>query len=186
VNANRQSREQIIAALRDKISAILSIPASSVENSKHIWKLFPPNSGRVESKELTEFGLYVANEFKVYLTEREWDAPTLAKLADHIVEKQANPEHMLAQIKKDWADQRMGLKVALICWPIIFGLCGIFSVTEAPPEKRLYAAIFMAGLICFMELITLAGWVGNGRKFKRQTEPVLQFYNFQPEVNRQA
>jgi hypothetical protein len=177
VNADRRSREQIIAALRDKISAILSIPASSVENSKHIWKLFPPNSGRVESKELTEFALYVANEYKVYLTEREWEAPTLAKLADHIVEKQANPEHMLAQLRKDWADQRKGLKVALIVWPIIFGLVGVFGVNGAPPERRLYGAIFMAALICFMELVAMAIWVGTSRKFKRQAEPVLQFYN---------
>lgn len=177
MNVNGQSREQIIAALRDKISAILSIPALSVENSKHIWELFPPNPGRVEAKEVTEFCLYVADQYKVYLTEGEWEAPSLAELADHILEKRANPEHMLAQLRKDRADQRKGLKAALIVFPILFGLCGVVMAYEAPPEKRVAGVIIMAALICFMESIVITIWVATSRKFKRQTEAVLQFYD---------
>jgi hypothetical protein len=177
VSANIQSREDIIAALRNKIAQILSIPASSVENGKSIWNLFPPNLGRAQAPEVTSFCLYVSNEFKIYLTEREWEAPTLEKLAAHIMEKQANPQHMLAQIKKDRESQKKGLKIALITFPVLFGLCGILIMSGARKPVTFGNILCYVGLIALMEVIVILLWITTTKNFNREIEPILQFYN---------
>ena len=124
MNGNETSKEQVILDLRDRISKILSIPSSDLDKSENFWDLFPEGY-RYEPRQVTEFVGYISNNYKVYLSERQWEAPTLPKLADHILERQANPQHMLAQIRKDRADRNKGLRLSLIAFPIIFAVCGV-------------------------------------------------------------
>ena len=177
MTASRSTKEQIIVDLRDSISQILSIPTTDIEKSKDFWELFPPGN-RYEPTQVTHFVLHVSNTYKVYLSEREWEASTLAELADHILERQASPQLMLEQIKEDMANQKKGLRISLIAFPVMFGLCGvIFYLTEPTVAVKLRGLLVCLGGTVFAELIVLFLDARENKKFNAEVQPVLKHYH---------
>jgi hypothetical protein len=187
-----KTKEQIIVDLRDKISEILSVPADTVEKSESFWELFPrPN--RVTPKKTREFLKYVVSEYKVYLTDDEWElVNTLSKLADHIIEKQSNPQHMLAQIRKDLANRKDGYRQNLVFVSVFFGgfllwiLYSIITfksgtVVEAFKGIELRRLFIFAALIVSCGLTAVLGNRTDKKRFKEEIAPVLQHYNYNPE-----
>ena len=179
MNKNPMSREQIILYLRGKVSQILSVPISEIDRTENFWDLFPRGSRYEPPKEVIEFTKYISETFKVYLTELQWEAPTLVKLADEILDRQSDPQGMLSQIRKDMAEFRRGLRISLIAFPIMFGLCGVvIFVAEPSPPGKLRAIIVTLGCIGFAELVVLLLARREKRKFNEEIQPVVKHYNF--------
>jgi Flp pilus assembly protein TadB len=86
---------------------------------------------------------------------------------------------MLEQIKKAMANRKKGLRISLIAFPVMFGLCGvIFLLTEPMVALKLRGLLVCLGGTAFAELSVLFLAAGENKKFNAEVQPVLKHYHF--------
>lgn len=161
------NKNELVNSLLNKAGELLHVPAGSLDPTEPIWNYFPKH-GRKEPRVITEFYTFVADYYKVYLTEREWENPTTIRLAELIIEKTNDPQGMLRSIRKECRDIKKGS-----LWAVGFSIAVplMLFITDSkrgPKIPLLMALLFFVlfGLIYFLEF----------QKWLRQVRSVLKHF----------
>src|SRR5215208_5544653 len=100
--------------IRDALVALIArnarVPVQSIERNRSVWEHFPP-SGRTEPPSMTSFVEEVRATFDVFLTEEEWEDPTLEELVQIVYAKSANPGKSIADWHREQTATQKGTKV---------------------------------------------------------------------------
>ena len=118
-----------------------------IDPDAEIWKYIPAEPGGGGTREVLKFCQDVENHFGIYLTEKEWESPSLRKLATTISTKLASPGLSLRDIDRDARLTILGTDVGII----LFG---------APVVIIQFAFFFGGGTSGLIEASRLAAVIG--------------------------
>jgi hypothetical protein len=143
-----------VEAIQDKVVAMVArhagVPVEAVRGNTRIWKKFPPSHR--EHPSVTAFVKDVRAEFGVYLTEEEWENPTLKTLSERIRAKRENPALSVADWERDQTALRGG-----VAWMVGIGaVMGLVAFAVAPGSLT-YRVLLAGGLCALMSAIGLIG-----------------------------
>jgi len=145
-------------------------PPNEIDPGKPLWNYFPRNRRYAQAKEVTEFCLWVANEYKVYLTEKEWQNPTATHLAEIITKKQNDPSRMLLQIEKVQNDFKKGLIWSCLL-ALGMGSLSLYLTWSTPHARPTGIALFFLFIASVVLLSLREKW-----NFYKEIKPVLNHY----------
>lgn len=145
---NREAHQHIRDALVVLIVRHAGIAADSIEPDKSIWERFP-TSGTAEHPSVASFVDEVHSHFDVYLTEEEWEEPSLERLAQVIYANRANPGRSLADWHREWSETRKGARVTFVFVNLVLGPILLFSI-DGSWSRRVWVTL---GLLLFVNSI---------------------------------
>lgn len=102
------------------VARYAGMAVESIDVNTAIWERFPV-SGRGEHPSVTSFVNDVHLGFDVYLTEEEWEDPTLESLAECIWTKRENPDKSKADWNRDRGERQKGFRMTIVLVNVILG-----------------------------------------------------------------
>jgi len=107
----------------------------------------------------------------VYLTEEEWEEPTLERLAQVIHAKCANPEKSMADWYRERSETRQGFRTMCVLLNVILGPIALLSMvlnSVGPWSKRIWTTL---GLLLFLNAMLLFIYWKTTRRFRLPPSP---------------
>jgi cell division protein ZapA (FtsZ GTPase activity inhibitor) len=154
----------IVDELRQTIAGIFSIPAASVEPDASVWTHFPIGY-RKDPPARERFYTWFVQHYKIYLTEEEWQNPTLIQLARMIDEKKSNPAPMLQNIRTRYRQMKTKLFLFIFTAAVLVILC-LFIL---PLSITALLALFACGMAFWL-------WHLESKEFHEEIQPVVEQY----------
>jgi hypothetical protein len=130
------------------------------EPDTSIWGRFPSSGAGTEHPTVTAFVKDVESTFDVYLTEEEWEDPTVQSLTETIHAKRLNPDKSIADWQRERGKSRKGLKWMLWFVNLLFGPIPLFTV-PGPWSRKMAIAL---GLSVFMNTMLLLSYWASMRR----------------------
>jgi hypothetical protein len=150
--------------IRERLVALIAlhtgVSAKSVARESSIWDNFQPSTTRGEHPTVTSFIDGVQSEFKVYLTEEEWEDPTPESLAHDVRAKLENPAASLADWTHDRKSTLSGFITMFVVTNVLIVGVGVASVVGTWEQR----ASVMVGLLLLVNLMTLNLYRAEKRK----------------------
>jgi hypothetical protein len=150
--------------IRERLVALIAlhtgVRAKSVARESSIWDNFQPSKTRGEHRTVTSFIDGVQSEFKVYLTEEEWEDPTPESLAHTVRAKLENPAASLADWTRERNEELKGIRVSMAFVTVLFGPIAFFSASGTLNRRVLVVAL----LVLVFNLMLLSVYYDKKRK----------------------
>ena len=152
----QSSQSEVLARVRLMIAAHAKHPHSEIRDNTIVWDLFPPSQGPYEEPSVTEFVRAVHREFSVFLTEDEWERPSVSALAALVARKADSPEASAADRASERRVRQKGTLFSLAIFTVVGALT--FFVAEGSERRRFSLALgitlfswLIVGFISFVE-----------------------------------
>ena len=150
--------------IRERLVALIAlhtgVSAKSVARESPIWDSFQPSTNRGEHPTVTSFIDGVQSEFKVYLTEAEWENTTPESLAHEVRAKLENPAASLADWTLDRKNALGGIITMFVVTNVLIVGIGAASVVGTWEQR----ALVVVGLLLLVNLMTLNLYRAEKRK----------------------
>jgi hypothetical protein len=156
LKTQREIRERLVAL----IALHTGVSAESVARESSIWDNFQPSKTRGEHPTVTSFIDGVQSEFKVYLTEEEWEDPTPESLAQTVRAKLENPAASLADWTRERDGELKGIKISMVFFTVLFGPIAFFSASGTLNRRMLVVTL----LVLVFNLMLLSIYQDKKRK----------------------
>jgi hypothetical protein len=117
----------------------------SIASDTLIWERFPSSSS-AEHASVTAFVDAVHSTFNVYLTEEEWDNPTVNELAGYIGAKFADPPKSAADWQCEHGSLVKGLKLTFTLINVVFVPIALFAAVGSW-SRKVSVTIVVVGLL---------------------------------------
>ena len=164
----RASPDAIKSALVTMVSRHAGVGVGSVRESAPIWSHFPVSEGSYrEHPSVTAFVDEVHSTFNVWLTEEEWDEPSLDSLSQRIRAKRETPSESIADWRREREASRKGLLITMLLMALLFGPAALLAVPGSWMRRVGMASALVVGLNA---LILLVYWLSTRRL--RRNPPV--------------
>lgn len=128
----RGTKSDILERVTQLVATHAKVPSSQLRDNVNVWELFPVSRGRYENPAVTEFVRAVHREFDVFLTEEEWESPSVATLALLVARKVDDPRISAADRASERGAERKG---ALMTFAFM-GAIGVMSYFLAEGSER--------------------------------------------------
>jgi hypothetical protein len=159
----REIRERLVAL----IATHAGVAPETIGRGGSIWLYFPARSGIANHPSVTSFVADVHSQLDVYLTEDEWEEPSVDILARRIYMKRQNPGESLADRNREWAALRKGMAMSFIFGNAILGPIGWLSA--AGPWRR--RALVVLVLLIVLNCLILAVYLIEARRLRPKPTP---------------
>jgi hypothetical protein len=150
--------------IRERLVALIAlhtgVSAKSVARESPIWDNFQPSTNRGEHPTVTSFIDGVQSEFKVYLTEAEWENPTPESLAHDVRTKLENPAASLADWTRERNEELKGIKASMAIFTGLMGPIALFSASGTWKHR----VLVVGGLLLLLNLMLLSVYYSKKRK----------------------
>src|SRR5262245_14110220 len=143
-----QPANEISATLVALISRNTGAPEQSIERNVSVWEHFRTHAS------VTSFVEEVCATFDVFLTEEEWEDPTLEELVQIVHEKCTDPGKSISDWHRERAEMHKGAKVTFGLVNIVLGAMAFFSA-RGPMSRRVWVTL---GLLLFMNAMLLLSY----------------------------
>jgi hypothetical protein len=154
--------DEVRRRLLDLIARHGRAETEPIEPDTPIWGRFPSSGAGTEHSTVTAFVKDVESTFDVYLTEEEWEDPTVQSLTETIHAKGMNPDKSIADWQRERSEQRRGLRSMLLLVNLVFGPIGLFAAAGSW-SRRVW---FTTEYLLFMNAMVLLGYWANTRRYR--------------------